>query len=199
MAHEVSAAYIDAPRRRDPLGGVAYAQLVAETDPIFRRITSPDRPDPVRVFFTMCPTPNANAEEIIGSVRNEQLVEVTIVATDADRRHLLMDSEMGGAYDRFRGCPRRPGPRLAGARLRSRREFAVWLSQERFHTPLARRALATELHGQHSVRWTTGEIAEPKGVLFDQRSCARTRRRDEAPLPTLPLRGVRAGQAARQP
>jgi hypothetical protein len=46
-------------------------------------------------------------------------------------------------------------------------EFAVWLAQERLHSPLARRALATELHGQHSVRWTTGEVAAPKATLLD--------------------------------
>ena len=48
-------------------------------------------------------------------------------------------------------------------------EFAAWRHQERLHTPLARQALATELHGRHSVCWTTGQFAEPKAVLLDPR------------------------------
>ena len=60
-------------------------------------------------------------------------------------------------------------------------EFTVWLEQERFHTPLARRALATELHGQHSVRWTTRTIAEPKAFLFDPALLRRTRAQEMQP------------------
>jgi hypothetical protein len=54
VAREVAAAYVDAPSRRDPLTTAAYAQLVTESDRLFRRITSPDRPGPVRVIFTTC-------------------------------------------------------------------------------------------------------------------------------------------------
>jgi hypothetical protein len=55
---------------------------------------------------------------------------------------------MGGAYDRFRAVH----DILGHARLRlgfdRDGEFAVGLSQERFHSPLARQALTTELHAQ---------------------------------------------------
>jgi hypothetical protein len=34
------------------------------------------------------------------------------------------------------------------------------------YTGLARRALATELHAQHSVLWTSGELAEFKATLL---------------------------------
>ena len=47
-------------------------------------------------------------------------------------------------------------------------EFAAWIEQDRHYRGLARAALATELHGQHSVRWSTGELAEPKAVLIDR-------------------------------
>jgi hypothetical protein len=40
---------------------------------------------------------------------------------------------------------------------------------------LARRALATELHAEHSVRWTTGELPEHKAVLLDERVISRSR------------------------
>jgi hypothetical protein len=72
-------------------------------------------------------------------------------------------------------------------------ELAAWLAQERFHSRLARRALATELHGQHSVLWTTGRYAEPKAVLLDPRILRRSqaaglspRNRRRLPLPLRP-------------
>ena len=54
-------------------------------------------------------------------------------------------------------------------------EFAAWRFQERFYSKLARQALATELHGEHSVRWTTGELPEHKAVLLDERLVRRSR------------------------
>jgi hypothetical protein len=175
MAYEVAAAYLDAPRRRDPLAAAAYARLVTESDRLFRRVTSPDRADPVRVAFTTCPTPYDDARELIRSVTDDRTLEVTTVATDSARRHPLMDSEVGGAYDRFRAVHDVLGHARLGLGFDRDGEFAVWLSQERFHSPMARRALATELHGQHSVRWTTGEVAEPKAVLLDPGLLSRSR------------------------
>jgi hypothetical protein len=82
----------------------------------------------------------------------ESIEIVTTVATDSDRRHPLMESDAGGAYDRFRAVH----DILGHARLKlgfdRDGESAAWQFQEQFHSPLARRALATELHGQHSVR-----------------------------------------------
>jgi hypothetical protein len=175
LAREVAAAYLDAPAGPDPLAAAAYARLVIESDGLFELITSPDRPGSVRVVFTTCPTPYRDAQELIASVGGDRTLEVTTVAGDADRRHPLMDSGPGGAYDRFRAVH----DVLGHARLRlgfdRDGEFATWLSQERLHGPLARRALATELHGQHSVRWTTGEVAAPKAVLLDSRLLDRSR------------------------
>jgi hypothetical protein len=167
LAREVATAYINAPTRRDPLTAAAYDQLVTESDRLFDLITSQDRLDPVRVFFTTCATPYRDAQELIASVTNDRMLEVATVAVDADRRHPLMNSGRGGDYDRFRAVH----DILGHARLRlgfdRNSEFTVWLAQERLHSPLAGRALATELHGQHSVRWTTGEVAAPKAALLD--------------------------------
>jgi hypothetical protein len=175
MAEEVAAAYLDAPSRRDRTVAAAYAALVTETDRLLSRITSPARPGSVRVAFTACPAPYLDAEELIDSVRSDRVLEVITVAGDSDRRHPLMGNERGGAYDRFRAVH----DILGHARLRlgfdRDGEFGVWLSQERFHGPLARRALATELHGQHSVRWTTGQPVECKAVLLDTGLLRRTR------------------------
>jgi hypothetical protein len=175
LAREVAAAYLDAPSRRDPLTAAAYARLVTESNRLFELITTPDRPKPVRVVFTTCPTPYRDAQELIDSVTIDRILEVDTVAADGDRRHPLMDSGQGEAYDRFRAVH----DVLGHARLRlgfdRDGEFAVWLAQERMHSPLARRALATELHGQHSVRWTTGDVATPKAVLLDPGLLRRTR------------------------
>jgi hypothetical protein len=172
-AGEVAAAYADAPATGDPLVAAAYTRLVAESDHLFRHLTAPERPDGVRIEFTACPAPYANAHELISSVRRQRLLEVTTVAA-TDRRHPLIGSEPGGAYDRLRGVH----DVLGHARLRlgfdRHGEFAVWRSQARFHSPLARWALATELHGQHSVLWTTGELAPPKAVLLDSKVLRRS-------------------------
>jgi hypothetical protein len=85
-----------------------------------------------------------------------------------------MGNDRGGAYDRFRGIH----DVLGDARVRQgfdrAGEFAAWRFQEQFHSPLARWALATELHGQHSVLCTTGELAEPKAILLDPRLLQRS-------------------------
>ena len=191
-ASAVAAAYVDTPSSRDPLVAAAYAQLVTESDRLFRHLTSPDRPDRVHIAFTTCPTPYADAPELISSVRHDRLLEVTTVATKHDRHHPVMGNDLGGAYDRFRGVH----DVLGHARLRlgfdRDGEFATWRSQDRLHSPLARRALATELHGQHSVLWTTGDLAEPKAMLLDARLLHRsvTAALRPVPRPTAPTKGA---------
>jgi hypothetical protein len=174
-AHDVADAYADTPSRPDPLTVAAYTQLAAESDRLFRRITSPGRPGRVDVVFTTCRTPYADEWELIDSVRHDRVLEVATVAAESEGRHPLMGSERGGAYDRFRAVH----DILGHARLRlgfdRDGEFMTWRSQERFHTRLARRALATELHGRHSVLWTSGRLAEPKAILLDPQLLRRSR------------------------
>src|SRR6266850_459379 len=55
-------------------------------------------------------------------------------------------------------------------------EFAAWKLQERLHRGLARWALATELHAEHSVRWTTGSLSDHKAMLLDGKLLQRARR-----------------------
>jgi hypothetical protein len=174
-ARDVAAAYAGARTRRDPLARAAYARLVAESDRLFELITSADRRGTVRVHFTTCPMPYGDAADLIASVSDDRLLEVATVAADQDRRHPLMDGTPGGEYDRFRAVHDIQGHAALGLGFDRHGEFAVWLHQERFHSPLARRALATELHGQHSVYWTTGHMAEPKAVLLDPALLGRSR------------------------
>ena len=92
-----------------------------------------------------------------------------------------MGCEVGGAYDRFRAVHDVLGHAYLGVGFDRDGEYATWRFQERFHSPLARRALATELHAEHSVRWTTGELPEHKAVLLDERLIARSRAGDASP------------------
>ena len=117
--------------------------------------------------------PNAR---LIASVRHDRLLEVVTVQVEADRRHPVLDSSIGGAYDRFRAVHDVLGHARLDVGFDRHGEYAAWRDQERFHSPLARRALATELHGQRSVRWTTGDVAEPKAVLLEPRLVRRARR-----------------------
>jgi hypothetical protein len=173
-AREVAAAYTDAPITEDPLVTAAYDRLVAESDLLFRELTSPDRPDRVEIAFTTCSAPYADARELITSVRDDRVLEITTVATKADRRHPVMGNAAGGAYDRFRGVHDALGHARLQVGFDRDSEFTTWRFQRQFHSPLARWALATELHGQHSVLWTTGELAEPKAILLDPRLLRRS-------------------------
>ena len=87
----------------------------------------------------------------------------------------MMDCRLGGAYDRFRAVHDILGHGLLGVGFDRQGEYATWRFQERWYTPLARRALATELHAEHSVRWTTGALAEHKAALLDDRLIGRAR------------------------
>jgi hypothetical protein len=78
-----------------------------------------------------------------------------------------MSNDLGGDYDRFRAVHDALGHARTRRGFDRDGEFVAWRTQERFHSPLARRALATELHGQHSVRWTTGDAARPKVFLLE--------------------------------
>ena len=102
VAREVAAAYVDAANQRDAVTVAAFAQLVTETDHLFRWITQLSRPGALQVFFTACENPYRDAPELIASVTEVRTLEVTTVAVDPHRRHPLMSNDLGGAYDRFR-------------------------------------------------------------------------------------------------
>jgi hypothetical protein len=128
-ARAVAEAYAETATSRGPLVVAAYAELVTESDRLFAHLTRPDRPDRVRITFTTCPAPYADAQELIRSVRQDRLLEVTTVATTRDRHHPVMGNDLGGAYDRFRGSccagrsPHSPAtPRQRKARHENRRD-----------------------------------------------------------------------------
>jgi hypothetical protein len=99
-AREVADAHHDAPRTGGSGGDAAYAQLVDETERLFRLLTT--GPTPVDIVFTLSERPYDDADELIRSVRRDRILEVTSATRDPDRPHPAMGCAVGGAYDRFR-------------------------------------------------------------------------------------------------
>jgi hypothetical protein len=176
-AREVAAAFVDAPNAPShPSVMAAYAQLKFQSDRLFARLTNPDQGPGIRVEMTTNPDPYASDSDMIQAVRTSRVLEVTTAATDPYRQHPLLGCEVGGAYDRFRAVHDligHVGPALGFDRDG---EYAAWLAQDRLFQGLARWALATELHAEHSVLWTTGILAEHKAILLETELLSRARR-----------------------
>jgi hypothetical protein len=84
------------------------------------------------------------------------------------RRHPLLDATVGGGYDRLRAVHDIISHSWLGHSFDADGEYSAWLTEDRIYHGLARWALATELHGEHSVQWTTGDLADHKAVLLDR-------------------------------
>jgi hypothetical protein len=104
MTHieRVACAYLDAPRRSDlPATAAAYAQLTDQCGRWYDHLTSRAR-QPVRVVFTRCRAPCATGAEVAAAVRYDRVLELCPTRGDPDRRHPLLETSVGGAYDRMR-------------------------------------------------------------------------------------------------
>jgi hypothetical protein len=171
LAREVAVRFQSAPNNQtNRTVRAAYDQLARQSDAIFTRLTDPDHQflRGLRVEFTRCETPYDSDEELVGAARTHGVLEITTSARDRERRHPLLGCDSGGTYDRFRAVHDivgHVGPCLGFDRDG---EFAAWLTQERLYDGLARWALATELHAEHSVRWTTGTLCDHKATLIDR-------------------------------
>jgi hypothetical protein len=157
----------------DPIARAAYKALERQSDRIFRRLTD-DAASHVRVVFTRCRAPYECDEEMIAAVRGTGVLEVTSAAENG-RPHPLLGSECGGPYDRFRAVHDLIGHVQTGCGFDRHGEFAAWLAQERLYKGLARAALGTELHAEHSVCWTTGAFADHKATVLPRRVLNRAR------------------------
>jgi hypothetical protein len=168
MARTVAVAYQEAPNAPDdPFVRAAYAELSRQVDEWFGRITTGALGEPVRVVFTRGSEEYGDSDELAESVRSQRLLLVPSAAYDHDRRHPLLDHAPGGAHDRFRAVHDIVSHGWFGHDFSRDGEFSAWLSEDLLYRGPARWALATELHAQHSVRWTTGDLAPFKAVLVD--------------------------------
>jgi hypothetical protein len=166
-AHVVADAYLDAPRSSDStMVRAAYTELGDQADRLFARLTDHHARTPVRVVFTRYPDPYASGEELSTRVRSEGVLEMYPAYLDRDRRHPLLDVSMGGTYDRFRAVHDIVSHVRLGFSFDRHGEFSAWLAEDQMYAGLARWALATELHAEHSVLWTTGIVAAHKATLL---------------------------------
>jgi hypothetical protein len=170
----IACCFIAARTSADPLARAAYRQLERQTDRQFAALTDPGGPYRITVASTGVATPYADAGELIASVLASRTLEVTTAR--ADRPHPLLGGEAGSAYYRFRAVHDLVGHVATGYGFDADGEYSAWLVQRRLYTGLARWAAATELHGEISALWATGQFAEHKAVLLDPHLLGRRRR-----------------------
>jgi hypothetical protein len=161
----VAECFLAARTRTDRLVALAYRQLERQTDRQFAALTDPNGAYRIRVAGTSEATPYGDAGELIAAVLATRTLEVTM--SPADRAHPLLGGEAGGAYYRFRAVHDLIGHVATGYGFDRDGEYSAWLVQRARYTGLARWAAATELHGEISALWTTGQFAEHKAVLLD--------------------------------
>jgi hypothetical protein len=168
-ARQVAACFLAAKDgRHNTLVRAAYEQLELQTDRLLHRVIRSWRRRPLRLVSTSASTNPYNSErELIDSVHTTGILEIPPV--ERGRRHPLLDCRPGGSYDRFRALHDVVGHVVPQFGFDRDGEFAAWRVQDRHYRGLARWAVATELHAQHSVRWSTGDLAELKATLIDQR------------------------------
>jgi hypothetical protein len=145
------------------LARAAYADLARQADRWFDRLTGPAARRPIRVAATRCVEPYRTGAELAAQVRSQQVLE--IAPSGHDRAHLHPGFDPA-AYDRFRAVHDLVSHARFGFGFDRHGEFSGWLAEDRLYNGLARWALATELHGEHSVLWTTGQRAEHRAVLL---------------------------------
>jgi hypothetical protein len=167
QAHRVAAAFLDAPRvTTDSLVRAAYQSLACQVDELFARVGGTSAHAPVRVAYTSCREPYASGAELAQRVRSERILELCPAKYDRDRSHPFLDGSIGGSFDRLRAVHDIISHAGGGYGFDRDGEFSAWLTEDRLYSGLARWALATELHAQHSVLWTTGSLAEHKATLL---------------------------------
>ena len=150
-----------------PLVAATYSELELQTDTMFEWITDTGRPSAdSRGIRTRTAVPYCSDRELIEAVRADRMLEITSAACEPDRCHPVMECGPGGSYDRFRAVHDILGHAAPALGFDRDGESASWLIQDRQYRGLARWALATELHGEHSVRWTSGDVAEHKATLL---------------------------------
>ena len=167
QAHVVADAFLDAPRSSaSALVRAAYGEL-GDKQPLVR---PPDRPSnenadscrrsPGAPSHTQ---PGRSCRRAFGQTECSNCAQRTSTTINIIRSSM---SSIGGTYDRFRAVHDIVSHARLGLGFDRHGEFSAWLAEDRMYTGLARWALATELHAEHSVFWTTGTLAAHKATLL---------------------------------
>lgn len=150
--------------RADSLVVAAYDALEEQTDRMFAALTARDGPYRITVVPTSQLVPYDDADQLIEQVLVERTLQVT--TAQADRTHPRLDGAVGGSYYRFRAVHDLVGHAATGFGFDPDGEYSAWVVQRALYSGLGRWAAATELHGEISTLWTTGEFAEHKAILM---------------------------------
>jgi hypothetical protein len=182
-ARDVAAAFEAAPSEdRTARTRAAYDRLALEARASFARWTATGRPR-ARVVFTRCAEPYADVAELARSVRADRLLEIHSAGFDRERQHPVLDSSVGGTFDQLRAVHDLVSHAWCGLPFDRDGEYSAWRAEESLYSPIAAWALATELHAQHSVLWTTGQLAPLKATLLPGELLRAARRARPAPGP----------------
>jgi hypothetical protein len=169
QARRIADAFRAAPRHAaTPPTRAAYADLEVQSSRWYHRLTGPDARHSIRVVFTNCRQPYSTSAELAASVRENAVLELWPSSRDRDRRHPLLDAAVGGGYDRLRAVHDIVSHAWLGHGFHADGEYSAWLAEDRIYQGPARWALATELHGEHSVQSTTDDLADHKAVLLNR-------------------------------
>jgi hypothetical protein len=168
QAHLVASAFAAAPAgTSDPTVGVAYTELSDQARSWLARLTTDQARRPVRAAFTRSREPYSDARELSESVRLDQVLEIFPAAYERDRRHPLLEAtSVGSAHDCVRAVHDIVSHGWLQFSFDRDGEFSGWRVEHGMYTGLAKWALATELHAQHSVLWTSGQVPEFKATLL---------------------------------
>jgi hypothetical protein len=166
LAAELGAWYLSgASLASQPQVVAGYDRLQQETDRFFSMLVDDRSEHALRIVFTRCLEPYGDDRELIQAVRADRLLEVTTAAVNSGRLHPVMGCQFGGAFDRFRAVHDVIGHGWSGFGFELDDEYDAWCVQDRLHSGIARRALATELCGVNCARWTIGEAPEQRAML----------------------------------
>ncbi|WP_432828544.1 hypothetical protein [Dactylosporangium sp. CA-092794] len=193
----IADAYMAAPGR-DERAFAAYAALSAETVRQYHFLIGRVEFGGLGVTVQVVDTdPYPDAEALVEDVSTRRL-RVFASAASHNPHPYLSDGE----NDMFRAVHDAFGHAASGRGFDPHGEEAAWLKQRTMYSPLARRALATELRGQSCalVFRGGGRFPEQKAVLLPVRfGDPRSVRIDRGPVATLNRPGQPRPAAAQSP
>ena len=147
---------------------MAFKELEDQSEGLFNRLLNGPPRCSLRIVFTRVRRPYSSDQEMISAVRRTRVLEIATVSGDRERPHPMMDTALGGSYDKFRAVHDAIGHIATGLGFETHEEIAAWKTQDKWYRGLARLALCTELYGETCVRWISGHPAPHRAALLDQ-------------------------------
>lgn len=175
----------------------AYADLVAQTNVQWDHLTSPESEGGQGInveFLTreeiqgrgldpLGLNPYKTAGDQADDLRDNNHLMIASLSSYPEAAHPILDSELGGEYDRFRAVHDAYGHAAVGADFTRHGEYQAWLHHSSMFTGPARLAASTELTGENSYLVTRHEAAPHKAALLPENLVAMPWDRDGNYMP----------------